>query len=77
MKKLYILLFIITLIVLYVCFAPVKIPVLTYHDFVDGEPTNNMQISKKAFEEEMKYLVRYLLAWSFSLTLPLTFCGEL
>ncbi|MBQ6134851.1 MAG: polysaccharide deacetylase family protein [Bacilli bacterium] len=56
MKKLYILLFIITLIVLYVCFAPVKIPVLTYHDFVDGEPTNNMQISKKAFEEEMKYL---------------------
>lgn len=35
---------------------PTKIAVLTYHDFVEDNPENNMQISKDVFEEEMKYL---------------------
>ena len=35
---------------------PVKIAVLTYHDFTDGTINNNMQISYDAFEKEMKYL---------------------
>lgn len=35
---------------------PTKITVLTYHDFVEGTPSNNMQINKEVFEKEMKYL---------------------
>lgn len=35
---------------------PDRIAVLTYHDFVNGNPTNDMQISIDNFEKEMKYL---------------------
>ena len=48
--------FIIILITLILYFSPTKIPVLTYHDFVDGNPTNEMQINKKVFEKQMMYL---------------------
>ena len=35
---------------------PTKIAVLTYHDFVDSNIENNMQITYDLFEKEMKYL---------------------
>ena len=63
MKKcLYILISILILLILGVTIyilMPTRIPVLTYHDFVEGEPTNNMQINKDLFESEMKYLSKH------------------
>jgi len=47
---------IITVLTTVYFFSPRKIPVITYHDFVYQNKENNMQISKKEFEEEMKYL---------------------
>lgn len=57
MRKLLVLLFLLGVLrFCYLNFYPVMIPVLTYHDFVEDNPTNSMQIQKKVFEEEMKYL---------------------
>jgi peptidoglycan/xylan/chitin deacetylase (PgdA/CDA1 family) len=47
---------ILLLTVLLIYLMPTKIPVITYHDFVEDIPTNNMQINKEIFEKEMKYL---------------------
>lgn len=35
---------------------PNNIAVITYHDFTEGNPSNDMQISINNFEKEMKYL---------------------
>ena len=57
MKKFLIVVGILILIFLIITsLMPQKIPVLTYHDFVLGDPENNMQINKDVFESEMKYL---------------------
>lgn len=61
MKKLLITVLVIILIgiiglIIWYYTSPTKITVLTYHDFVETTPENNMQISKKNFEKQMKYL---------------------
>ena len=48
--------FILAIIILVLFLSPIKIPVLTYHDFTLVNPTNEMQINKDVFEEQMKYL---------------------
>lgn len=55
----FILIIIITLLIIGYNLRSPKIPVLTYHDFVEKEPQNNMQINKKEFEEQMKYLYKH------------------
>ncbi len=47
---------IVLMVVFYFLFVPVTIPVLTYHDFVDENVENSMQITKEDFEKEIKYL---------------------
>lgn len=44
------------MIVFYFLFVPVSIPVLTYHDFVEENVENSMQITKEEFEKEIKFL---------------------
>ena len=49
------LIFIIALVVV-VVLQPVKVPVLTYHDFSEEITEDSMQIDVETFEEEMKFL---------------------
>ena len=51
-----VLVLVVGLIVLIVNMQPVKIPVLTYHDFTLEETDDPMQIDAATFEKEMKYL---------------------
>ena len=55
---LYVLIFIIALVVV-VVLQPVKVPVLTYHDFSDEKTEDSMQIDVETFEEEMKFLANH------------------
>lgn len=41
---------------LYYFFSPVKVTVLTYHDFVEEETDNSMQISLASFQKEIQLL---------------------
>lgn len=60
MKKVIgIIIFLIFCLVGYVFLVPVRIPVLTYHDFVEGDTTNDMQITQSEFEREIKFLRKH------------------
>ena len=61
LKKVVITILIILFIIiigLVICYytSSTKITVLTYHDFINEKPQNNMQISEENFKKQMKYL---------------------
>lgn len=58
MKKLLFILIpvIIVSVILAFFLIPDNVAVITYHDFVEGNPENNMQINIDKFEEEMRFL---------------------
>jgi peptidoglycan/xylan/chitin deacetylase (PgdA/CDA1 family) len=45
-------------IVLLILYVPVKVSVLGYHDFTDGESSNNMQVTSAKFAAQMAYLAK-------------------
>jgi peptidoglycan/xylan/chitin deacetylase (PgdA/CDA1 family) len=45
-------------IILLILYMPNKVSVLGYHDFTNGESTNDMQITSEKFASEMAYLAK-------------------
>lgn len=50
-------LFLLSVFVYYL--APPQIPVITYHGFSEDKPKDNMHITKKNFEKQMKFLYKH------------------